>query len=66
MSGGWLLVVWIGFGQTQTMTIVPFPTQAECEGARHALVAWDSGFDDRWVACLPYTPLAPPLPAPPD
>lgn len=49
-----LLVVWIGAGQTQTLDITPFDTLAECEAAKNAVYAVTDR-DQKWHRCVPYT-----------
>lgn len=48
-----VLIVWIGYGQTQSLSIQTFDTQAECEAVASAL---EAEMDYRgWYRCVPYT-----------
>lgn len=45
-----VLLLWIGFVQTQALAVDHYPTMAECQRAAAALVAYDSRLDAK---CLP-------------
>lgn len=49
-----LLIVWLGWGQSQTLTIETFDTQEECEAVRTAVYAATQQHFD-WHRCIPYT-----------
>lgn len=48
-----ILIVWIGAGQTQTLSTQSFDTQEECEAVASAI---ETEIDRRgWYRCVPYT-----------
>lgn len=49
-----LLIVWLGSGQTQTFSQIAFDTRAECEAARQATYAVTQRAE-RHHMCVPYT-----------
>lgn len=48
-----VLVVWIGFTNSQTLSIQTFNTQVECEAVAAVLKSEMS--DAGWYRCIPYT-----------
>lgn len=50
-----LLIVWLGAGTTQTITITKFDSPTECDAAKAVLIPLDYMFNDTWVRCVPYT-----------
>lgn len=50
-----LLIVWIGISQNQTLSIIKFDTEAECIAAKVALGHTHRQFNGDWVRCAPYT-----------
>ncbi len=52
----YLLVIWIGAMQTQTLSTEQFATMAECEAVRAALYDFDRRFrGSDYIKCIPYT-----------
>lgn len=49
-----VLVVFIGFGNSQTIAIDHFDTSAECEAVRKAVLTVSQRQAD-WHVCVPYT-----------
>lgn len=50
-----ILIVWIGAGNSQTFSMEKFDGAAECEAAKTSIVSF---VGNRWfmnVECLPYT-----------
>ena len=48
-----VLIVWIGFAQSQALSTQTFDTEAECEAVASAL---RNEMDHRgWYRCVPYT-----------
>lgn len=53
MITNFVLIVWIGFSNTQTLSTQTFETQAECEAVASAL---ENEMDYHgWYRCVPYT-----------
>lgn len=46
-----ILIVWIGFSQTQTLTLEAFDTMEECLSAKEAIRAFHRRLDGD---CIPY------------
>ena len=55
-----VLIVWIGFGNSQSMSIATFDTQAECAAVAAEIkvvsLAYTYSSEGReWPRCVPYT-----------
>lgn len=48
-----LLLIWIGFGNTQTLATSYMPNMETCERALVALQAEHSEFRGKWTKCIP-------------
>lgn len=50
-----ILIVWLGAGNSQTFSMEKFDTAAECEAAKTSIVSFVGNGWFMNVECLPYT-----------
>lgn len=57
MTTKFILIIWIGVQQTQSISALKFDTEDECEAARAAVSAthYDIRAWNQWPKCVPYT-----------